>query len=105
MLPLARHRIEDGKYKKCDCIKLRFNRLLKLVGLNGKRSYYCLRKSGATLIEAIDPAATEMYLAHSEKGMKRAYAERDWGRLEWALMEMEKLLPFASQQTRDKAAS
>ena len=33
-----------------------------------------------------------MYLAHSEKGMKRAYAERDWGRLERALVEMERVV-------------
>ena len=31
---------------------------------------------------------TEMYLAHVENGMKRAYAQRDWGRLEKALGEM-----------------
>jgi hypothetical protein len=29
-----------------------------------------------------------MYLAHVENGMKRAYAQRDWGRLEKALGEM-----------------
>jgi len=42
------------------------------------------------MIERIDPAVTEMYLAHVEVGMKRAYAERDWGRLERALGRMEK---------------
>jgi len=33
-----------------------------------------------------------MYLSHSEKGMKRAYAERDWTRLERALVEMERVV-------------
>jgi hypothetical protein len=41
------------------------------------------------MIEQIDPAATEMYLAHAEPGMKRTYAQRDWARLERALGEME----------------
>jgi hypothetical protein len=41
------------------------------------------------MIEQIDPAATEMYLAHAEPGMKRTYAQRDWARLERALVEME----------------
>jgi len=41
------------------------------------------------MIEQIDPAATEMYLAHAEPGMKRTYAVRDWGRLGLALVEME----------------
>jgi hypothetical protein len=36
--------------------------------------------------------APEMHLSHSEKGMKRAYAERDWTRLERALNEMEKVV-------------
>jgi len=39
------------------------------------------RKTGASEIEKIDPTVTEMYLAHSEKGMKRNYAERDWAAL------------------------
>ena len=40
------------------------------------------------MIERIDPAATEMYLAHVENGLKRAYAQRDWGRLERATVVM-----------------
>jgi hypothetical protein len=40
------------------------------------------------LIEVIDPLATEMYLSHSERGMKRNYAQRNWARLEKALGEM-----------------
>ena len=51
-----------------------------------------LRKTGSTLIEQIDPLATELYLAHAEPGMKKHYAQRDWGRLEKALLEMEKRL-------------
>jgi len=44
------------------------------------------------MIEQIDPAVTEMYLSHAEPGMKRSYAERDWARLDAAMMEMEKRL-------------
>lgn len=47
-----------------------------------------------TLIGSIDPAVTEMYLPHSEKGMKRAYAQRGWQRLEKALNQMEEMLGF-----------
>ena len=56
--------------------------------INDGRGFHCLRKTGATMIERIDPAATEMYLAHVENGMKRAYAQRDWGRLERATVVM-----------------
>jgi len=58
------------------------------------RGFYCLRKAGASIIERIDPAVTEMYLSHAEPGMKRAYAERDWARLGRALTKMERQLPL-----------
>jgi hypothetical protein len=62
--------------------------LRQKTGINDGRGFYCLRKTGASLIERIDPQATEMYLSHSEKGMKKNYAHRDWGRLDVALDEM-----------------
>lgn len=89
-LPLVRRIIRDGKYCHTDTIKNLFDRLLKKVGIDGGRGFSSLRDMGATLIEQIDPAVTEMYLSHSEPGMKRHYAERDWARLERALLEMEK---------------
>jgi hypothetical protein len=108
-LPLARQRIEDGKYKKCDAIKTRFDRLLRATGQNSGRGFYTLRKTGATLIEAIDPAVTSMYLSHSEKEMKRAYAQRDWARLERATETMRTMLETAvfsqSESTLDCPAN
>ena len=62
---------------------------MRKIGINGGRGFSSLRDTGATLIEQIDPMATEMYLSHSEPGMKRHYAQRDWGRLERALAGME----------------
>jgi len=35
-----------------------------------------------------------MYLSHTEPGMKRACAERDWARLARALGKMERQLPL-----------
>jgi hypothetical protein len=44
-----------------------------------------------------------MYLSHSEPGMKKHYAQRDWARLERALTEMEKklsdVLPLPSEMS------
>jgi len=51
-------------------------------------SFSSLRDTGSCLIEQIDPLATEMYLSHSEPGMKRHYAHRDWARLERALGQL-----------------
>lgn len=74
-----------------DAVSNTFVRLLKKQGLhNTGRGFYSLRRTGASCIEKIDPLATEMYLAHVEQGMKRAYAQRDWARLDRALVEMEK---------------
>jgi predicted transcriptional regulator len=82
-------RIENGKFTQSDAVKNAFDRVMKKVGLNGHRGFYCLSKTGASLVEEIDPTATEMYLGHVENGMKKHYAQRDWERLERALVEME----------------
>ena len=91
--PLFRDSIKDnGKLTKSDAIKNAFWRLLRKTDINGSRSFYSLRKTGATLVEEIDPLVTEMYLSHSERGMKRNYAQRNWRRLARALKKMEKKL-------------
>jgi len=95
-LPLVRRIMVDGKFYHSDAVKNAFERVLVKVKLNSHRGFYCLRKTGATMIESIDPAATEMYLSHVENGMKKHYADRDWGRLERALVEMQARMPFLS---------
>ena len=93
--------MQDGKFYQSDAVKNAFARVLRKVGINGGRGFSSLRDAGATLSEQIDPAVTEMYLSHSEPGMKRHYAERDWGRLERALDEMQQrlreILPLPEQ--------
>jgi len=102
---LVSNQLVDGKLKRSDSISCLFRRLMKEVGLNEGRSFYSLRKTGATLIEQIDQSATEMYLAHSERGMKRNYAERNWGALGTALMKLEKRLGFPPQCSAPTTAS
>lgn len=92
--PLVR-RFHDGeRAKMSDSVHNAFWRILKDLGLAKGRGFYCLRRTGATMIEAIDPLVTEMYLAHSEPGMKKAYAQRDWKQLGRALVKLEKKIPF-----------
>ncbi|MEI7835439.1 MAG: hypothetical protein WCK05_03410 [Planctomycetota bacterium] len=92
--PLVRQELRDGRLTKSNAITNAFWRLLQKTGIDGGRGFYCLRKTGASLIEVIDPLATEMYLSHSERGMKRNYAQRDWARLERATEAM-------SEQVKD----
>ena len=86
--PLVARKIVNGHFHQNDAVRCAFWRVQERTGINSGRGFYCFRKTGATLIEQIDPLATEMYLSHAEPGMKRSYAERDWGRLERALAEM-----------------
>ena len=65
-----------------------FFRLQQETGINGGRSFYCLRKTAATEIEKINPLVTETFLAHAERGMKRHYAERHFELLDVALGEL-----------------
>jgi integrase len=91
-LPLARTKIVDGRLKKSNAISNAFFRVRQKTGINEGRSFYSLRKTGASLIEQIDPAVTEMYLSHAENGMKKVYTRRDWTRLGKALTVMEERL-------------
>lgn len=89
--PLAQSGWRDGKFYRTDSIACSFRRLMKKAGIDGGRSFYSLRKTGASEIEKIDPTVTEMYLAHSEKGMKKNYAERNWEALGRALEGLQKV--------------
>ena len=87
-LPLVREYFVDDKFRREDSIRRAFTRLMKKTKVPNGRGFYSLRKTAASEIEAIDPAVTEMFLAHSEKGMKRHYAERDWARMDKAILEL-----------------
>ena len=87
--PLVWRTVVNGELHMSDSIRCMLWQLQQKLGINDGRSFYSLRKTGATLIEQIDPAVTEMYLAHAEPGTKAAYAQRDWARLEKALYLLE----------------
>lgn len=87
--PLVREYFVDDKFNRTDAIRSAFFRLMKKTKTPNGRGFYSLRKTSASEIECIDPAVCEMFLAHSEKGMKRHYAARDWNRLDAAIKELE----------------
>lgn len=90
---LVRRWLVNGRQKISDAVKNAFGRVTRKAGFPSTgHGFYGLRKTGATMIEQIDPAVTEMYLSHAEPGMKRSYAERHWARLDLAIEEMEKRL-------------
>ena len=85
--PLVRCRVVDSIMKKSDAVADAFWSVQK-TGINSRRSFSTLRNTGASMIERIDPTATEQYLSHAVNGMKKHYVQRDWGRLDAALDEM-----------------
>ena len=87
--PLVHDEAIGGKRRKSDAVKCMFFKLQRKLGINGGRSFYCLRKTAATEIEKINPLVTETFLAHAERGMKRHYAERHFELLDEALGVME----------------
>ena len=96
-LPLVHDEIVDGVRKKSDAIKCMFWRIQRKTGVNGKRGFYCLRKTAATEIERINPLVTEMFLGHAEKGMKKHYAERHFDLLDETLGSLNAV--FSLQNT------
>lgn len=69
-----------------------WRRITKRSGVTGK-SYKLLRKTGAWMTKQISGLeVSEMYLAHQEPGMNKAYAGRRWDKLDAALAEMRRQL-------------
>jgi integrase len=65
--------------------------IVRRSGVQG--TYKLLRKTGAWMTKQIGGLeVSEMYLAHQEPGMNKAYAGRRWDKLDVALAEMRKQL-------------
>lgn len=95
-LPLVYEKYVGTKLTKTDAVRLAFCRLTTTTGLPNGRGFYTLRKSAATATEKINPAVTEMFLGHAERGLKRYYAHRDWDRLDSAVLELESRFDLGS---------
>lgn len=84
--------IEDNR----DAIKMGWRHLLNRCKNVSQLSYGKLRKTGAWMIKVAGGLeASEMYLAHTEMGMNKHYANRNWSKLDDALAVMRtQLLPM-----------
>lgn len=65
---------------------------MKRLDIPQDRGFYALRKTASSEIERIDPMATEMLLGHTERGLKRHYAECNWPRLDKAVIQLQQVL-------------
>jgi len=74
-------------------------------GINGRRGFYTLRKTGASQIERINPLLTGMFLAHSPREMKKHYALPHWESLDSAIAEMGRVFGVDSWPVDDHEAA
>jgi len=80
-----------------DAVRQAWRYILDRSGVR-RLSYGKLRKTGAWMIKVIHGLeASEMYLAHSEPGMNKHYAGRDWDKLATALSVMGEQLRASVQ--------
>ncbi len=86
-------------------LRIYFGEPSRKPGINGGRGFYCLRKTAATEIEKINPLVTEMFLAHTEKGMKKHYTERHFEPLDEAIMEMADVFGLRIAETTQASAN
>ncbi len=88
---------DDGTPTRTDSIKLAFNRLLKKCDINDGRGFAIFRKTGANAIAKQyqdAPHLTDLYLAHSAKGMKVHYARQHYDSLHSATNWLATLYGF-----------
>ena len=90
--PLVRTIDDGGKIYRVDAIANLFYRCRKKSNIKPGRSFYNLRKTGATMVDEIDPMVTGLYLSHAERTMKRHYVQEGWTRLDKALMGVQEKL-------------
>jgi integrase len=83
--------IEEFQTERRDAISQSWRWIQRRSGVKG--SFKLLRKTAATMIKQIAGLeASEMMLAHTEPGINKAYAGRQWDKLDDALMVMWKQL-------------
>jgi integrase len=104
--PLIVERINaDGNPIKIDAIALAYNRLTKKTGINGGRSFKTWRKVGADQIAKQfqdSPHLIDRYLGHSEKTVRKHYANNHFDELFKATDWLATVWGFDSIKAGDK---
>jgi len=81
-----------------DAIEQKWKKLIERAGLGRSLGFRFLRKTGADAIKRFGGLEeSEMYLAHAEVGINKAYANRNWSRLWECLRQLRQTLPFLGE--------
>lgn len=78
-----------------DAVEQTWKALLRRIAPDRRLGFRFLRKTGADAIKRLGTLEeSEMYLAHAEVGINKAYANRNWGRMWECLRQLRLQLPF-----------
>jgi integrase len=81
-----------------DAVEQAWKALLRLIDPDRRLGFRFLRKTGADAIKRLGTLEeSEMYLAHAEPGINKAYANRNWGRMWECLRQLRLQLPFLGE--------
>jgi integrase len=87
--------VEVNARTRRDSIEKHWAKLLVVAQLDRRFGFRFLRKTGADAIKRLATLEeSEMYLAHAEPGINKAYANRNWGRMWECLRQLRLQLPF-----------
>jgi len=82
-----------------DAVEQAWKTLLRRIDPNRRLGFRFLRKTGADAIKRLGTLEeSEMYLAHAEPGINKAYANRNWGRMWGCLRQLRLQLPFLGEK-------
>jgi hypothetical protein len=82
-----------------DAVEQAWKALLQRIAPDRRLGIRFLRKTGADAIKRLGTLEeSEMYLAHAEPGINKAYANRNWGRMWECLRQLRLQLPFLGEK-------
>ncbi|MFZ2874985.1 MAG: hypothetical protein WAZ94_10955 [Phycisphaerales bacterium] len=82
-----------------DAVEQAWKALLQRIDPDRRLGFRFLRKTGADAIKRLGTLEeSEMYLAHAEPGINKAYANRNWGRMWECLRQLRLQLPFLGDE-------
>jgi hypothetical protein len=82
-----------------DAVEQAWKALLRRAAPDRRLGFRFLRKTGADAIKRLATLEeSEMYLAHAEPGINKAYANRNWGRMWGCLRQLRLQLPFLGDE-------
>jgi hypothetical protein len=90
--------VEVTSKTRRDSVEQAWKALIRTIDPDRRLGFRFLRKTGADAIKRLATLEeSEMYLAHAEPGINKAYANRNWSRMWECLRQLRQQLPFLGE--------